>query len=138
MDGLVSTLGALFVAGLTVGVGPCMVHCAPALAFYVTGTADGWRAGLKAALGFALARLSAHTLLGALAGGIGASLVTPLLLLGPAAGLLPKVLKTPPPAPDPQARLWDPFAASRVRVGVGGRSEAVMGSFTVAARRISP
>jgi len=78
MEGLASTLGALFVAGLTVGMGPCMLHCAPAVAFYVTGTADGWRAGLKAAVSFGLARLSAHTLLGALAGGIGMQLVNRL------------------------------------------------------------
>lgn len=78
MAELTSTLGALFVTGLTVGIGPCMLHCAPALAFYVTGTAVGWRPGLKAAITFSLARLSAHTLLGALAGGIGAHLVTHL------------------------------------------------------------
>ncbi len=75
MEGFMSTLGALFVTGLTVGVGPCMLHCAPAVAFYVTGTAEGWRAGFKAAISFALARLAAHTLLGALAGGIGMQLV---------------------------------------------------------------
>ena len=76
MEGLTSTLGALFVTGLSVGMGPCMLHCAPVVAFYVTGTAEGWRAGLKAAFSFALARLTAHTLLGALAGGIGMQLVT--------------------------------------------------------------
>lgn len=78
MEELISTLGPIFVTGLAVGIGPCMLHCAPALAFYVTGTALDWRAGFKAALTFSLARLSAHTLLGALAGGMGLRLVTHL------------------------------------------------------------
>ncbi len=78
MEGLIATLGALFVTGLTVGVGSCMLACAPVVALYVAGTTDGWRAGLRATLVFSLARLSAYTLLGAIAGGIGMGLVSHL------------------------------------------------------------
>ncbi len=75
MEALLSTMGALFFTGLAVGIGPCMLHVGPAVAFYITGTALDWKAGLKAALVFSLARLSAHLLLGALAGGIGMRVV---------------------------------------------------------------
>lgn len=76
MEGLISTLGALFVTGLTLGISQCMISWAPVLALYVAGTAEGWQAGLKAALVFSLSRLLTYTLLGALAGGIGMRLVT--------------------------------------------------------------
>jgi len=46
------------------------------LLFYVAGTTDGWRAGLKATLVFSLARLIAYVLLGALAGFLGVHLVS--------------------------------------------------------------
>ncbi len=75
---MTATLGALFITGLTVGMGYCVFACAPVVALYVAGTTDGWRAGLRATLAFSLARVSAYTLLGALAGGIGMSLVTNL------------------------------------------------------------
>jgi len=71
-----STLAELFVAGLTLGVSQCMLSCAPMLLFYVAGTTDGWRAGLKATLVFSLARLIAYVLLGALAGFLGVHLVS--------------------------------------------------------------
>jgi len=72
---LMSMLGTLFVTGLTLGISQCMLSCAPLLALYVAGTAEGWRAGFKAALIFSLSRLLAYTLLGALAGAIGMRLV---------------------------------------------------------------
>ncbi len=78
MEEVTGTLGALFVTGLTVGVGSCMLACAPVVALYVAGTTDGWRAGLRATLVFSLARLSAYTLLGAIAGGVGMGLLTHL------------------------------------------------------------
>ncbi|HSW59085.1 MAG TPA: sulfite exporter TauE/SafE family protein [Dehalococcoidales bacterium] len=71
LEDLFSTLGALFVAGLTLGVSQCLLTCAPMLVLYVAGTAEVWQAGFKAALVFSLSRLLAYTLLGALAGGIG-------------------------------------------------------------------
>ncbi len=78
MEELTATLGALFITGLTVGMGSCVFACAPVVALYVAGSTDGWRAGLRATLAFSLARLSAYTLLGALAGAIGMTLVTSL------------------------------------------------------------
>lgn len=72
---MISTLGALLVMGLTLGVSQCTLSCAPLLILYVTGTREGWREGLKAALVFSLARLLAYILLGTLAGLLGMRLL---------------------------------------------------------------
>ena len=69
------TLGGVFVAGLSMGITSCMVHCSPVM-FYIGGTANGWRQGLRSVLAFSLARLASISLLGALAGGIGGYLMT--------------------------------------------------------------
>jgi len=71
VDVLTGALGGVFLAGLSMGVTSCAVHCSPVL-FYIGGTADGWRSGLKAVLVFAFSRLFGITVLGALAGGFGA------------------------------------------------------------------
>lgn len=72
---LTETLVTLFITGLTLGISQCLLSCAPVLVFYITGSAEGWREGLKASLIFSLARLFAYTMLGALAGVLGMSLV---------------------------------------------------------------
>lgn len=75
MGELISTLVMLFITELTLGMSQCMLSWAPVLTFYVAGTAEGWREGLRATLVFSLARLLAYTVLGALAGGLGMRLL---------------------------------------------------------------
>jgi sulfite exporter TauE/SafE len=58
----------LFLSGLALGLGPCMVFCLPILVPFIAGTRRGWLEGLKATLAFSLSRLAAYTLLGLLAG----------------------------------------------------------------------
>lgn len=53
------------------GMTSCAVHCSPVL-FYVGGSADGWKDGLRSVLVFSLFRLLGITALGMLAGGLGA------------------------------------------------------------------
>jgi cytochrome c biogenesis protein CcdA len=72
---LFGTLGGVFVAGLTMGVTSCMVHCSPVM-FYIGGTAKGWQQGFRSVFAFSLARLLSITLLGALAGGAGGYIMT--------------------------------------------------------------
>ena len=52
------------------GMTSCAVHCSPVL-FYVGGTANGWRGGLRSVLVFSIFRMLGITALGALAGGFG-------------------------------------------------------------------
>ncbi|MFP4612896.1 MAG: sulfite exporter TauE/SafE family protein [Spirochaetaceae bacterium] len=72
---LFGTLGGVFVAGLSMGVTSCLVHCSPVM-FYIGGTAKGWREGFHSVLAFSVARLVSITALGALAGAIGGYLMT--------------------------------------------------------------
>ena len=58
----------MFLTGLALGVGPCMLFCLPILIPFVAGTVDGWIEGLKAAIVFSLSRLMAYVLLGLVAG----------------------------------------------------------------------
>lgn len=58
----------LFLTGLTLGFGPCLLFCVPIIIPYVAGTSNGWKEGLKATMAFSLSRLSAYTLLGLAAG----------------------------------------------------------------------
>ena len=76
---LVASLGGMFLAGLSMGSTACVLHCAPVL-FYVGGTADGWRQGLRSVLVFSFARLIALTVLGAFAGAIGGLFFSYLLV----------------------------------------------------------
>ena len=55
-------------AGLSLGWGPCLAYCTVILAPYMAGTKTGWKEGLKSSLVFSMGRLTAYTLLGALAG----------------------------------------------------------------------
>jgi sulfite exporter TauE/SafE len=72
----------LFLTGLALGSGPCMLFCLPILIPFVAGTRDGWVEGLWATLAFSVSRLSAYTLLGLVAGLVGEVLVG--LVGGPA------------------------------------------------------
>ena len=58
----------LFTTGLVLGASQCVLSCVPMLAFYVAGTREGWRDGLKATLIFSFSRLFAYVLLGLVAG----------------------------------------------------------------------
>ncbi|MFP4374591.1 MAG: sulfite exporter TauE/SafE family protein [Spirochaetaceae bacterium] len=72
---LFGTLGGVFVAGLSMGVTSCLVHCSPVM-FYIGGTAQGRREGFRSVLAFSLARLVSITVLGALVGTAGGYLMT--------------------------------------------------------------
>jgi sulfite exporter TauE/SafE len=58
----------LFLVGLALGWGPCLVSCAPLLLPYIAATKGGWKEGLNSALIFTSARLTAYVLLGLLVG----------------------------------------------------------------------
>jgi cytochrome c biogenesis protein CcdA len=66
-----AALGGVFLAGLSMGMTSCALHCSPVL-FYVGASAEGWKDGLRSVLLFSLFRLLGITALGMLAGGIGA------------------------------------------------------------------
>lgn len=68
----------LFIIGMTVSFGPCLLFCSPVILPYIAATRKGWREGLGAVLIFLLARLVAYVLLGLLAGLLG-GLLTKLL-----------------------------------------------------------
>jgi sulfite exporter TauE/SafE len=61
----------LFLSGLVLGAGPCMLFCLPLLIPLVASTSKGWVEGIKATLAFSLSRLLAYTLLGLGAGFFG-------------------------------------------------------------------
>lgn len=65
----------LFLSGLALGVGPCLMFCLPMLVPYVAGTREGWVDSLKATFTFSLSRLSAYILLGLAAGLSGETLI---------------------------------------------------------------
>ena len=61
----------LFLSGLVLGAGPCMLFCFPLLIPLVASTSNGWVEGIKATLAFSLSRLLAYMLLGLGAGFFG-------------------------------------------------------------------
>ena len=61
----------LFLSGLVLGAGPCMLFCLPLLIPLVASTSNGWVEGIKATLAFSLSRLLAYMLLGLGAGFFG-------------------------------------------------------------------
>jgi len=61
----------LFIIGLTVSFGPCLLFCSPVILPYIAATKKGWREGLKSVLIFTLSRLVAYTILGLLVGLLG-------------------------------------------------------------------
>ncbi len=58
----------LFLAGLSLGWGPCLAYCAVIITPYMAGTKTGWKKGLRNSIVFSAGRLAAYMLLGALAG----------------------------------------------------------------------
>jgi len=61
----------LFILGLTVAYGPCLLFCSPAILAYIGGTSRGWRSGLRSALTFSLVRLLVQVVLVSLAAMLG-------------------------------------------------------------------
>ncbi|HIE43304.1 MAG TPA: sulfite exporter TauE/SafE family protein [Candidatus Omnitrophica bacterium] len=57
----------IFVAGITLGTGPCLLICLPILLPYISAKGTDWRGGFKLALIFSLSRLVSYSLLGLLA-----------------------------------------------------------------------
>lgn len=57
----------LFVAGFTMGWGPCLTYNAPLLLPYIGATERNWQGGLKVAFLFSIGRLLALAILGGLA-----------------------------------------------------------------------
>jgi len=57
----------LFIAGFTMGWGPCLVYTAPLLLPYIGATKRNWQDGLKVGLVFSIGRLLALAILGGLA-----------------------------------------------------------------------
>lgn len=61
----------LFIIGITVSFGPCLLFCSPLVLPYIAATRKGFSEGLKGILTFSFARLIAYGSLGLLAGGFG-------------------------------------------------------------------
>ncbi len=61
----------LFIIGLTLSFGPCLLFCSPVILPYIAATKKGWREGLKSIIIFSLSRLVAYTILGLLVGLLG-------------------------------------------------------------------
>jgi len=61
-------INELFLFGITLGWGQCLVSCSLVLAPYLAGTSTSWKEGLKNTLIFSSGRLTAYILLGAIAG----------------------------------------------------------------------
>jgi len=57
----------LFIAGFTMGWGPCLAYTAPLLLPYIGATKRNWKDGLKVGLVFSIGRLLALAILGGLA-----------------------------------------------------------------------
>ena len=62
---------ALFVAGLFMGLGPCLAFCGPILFPYIAGSKRSWLGGLKDILIFSASRVVIYGILGLLASSIG-------------------------------------------------------------------
>jgi len=63
-----STAIELFIIGITVSFGPCLLFCSQVILPYIAATRQGWREGLRTMLLFLFTRLVAYVLLGLLAG----------------------------------------------------------------------
>ena len=64
---MLSDSAKLFMAGLVMGWGPCLIHTAPLLLPYIGVTKRSWHGGLKLALEFSIGRFMAFVILGGLA-----------------------------------------------------------------------
>ncbi len=56
-----------FIAGITLGSGPCLLICLPILLPYISAKGTDWKTGLRLTLIFSFSRLLAYSLLGLLA-----------------------------------------------------------------------
>ncbi|MBN2097613.1 MAG: sulfite exporter TauE/SafE family protein [Candidatus Omnitrophica bacterium] len=65
----------VFVAGVTLGWGPCLYFCAPILLPYIAGAQKDWLAGLKISLAFSLARILPYTILSIISATLGQYLI---------------------------------------------------------------
>lgn len=64
---MLSDSAKLFMAGLVMGWGPCLIHTAPLLLPYIGVTKRSWHGGLKLALEFSIGKFIAFVILGGLA-----------------------------------------------------------------------
>ncbi|OIN95856.1 hypothetical protein AUJ66_08160 [Candidatus Desantisbacteria bacterium CG1_02_38_46] len=71
-------LSYAFILGFSVGVGPCLILCAPIVISYVVGTKSGWKEGFFATLVFSVWRTIPYLILGYLAGMAGQNLIPAL------------------------------------------------------------
>lgn len=67
--------GSLFLAGLFLGYGPCLLSCGPLLVAYIAATHANAEEGLKTYLVFSLTRLVVYSVFGVMAGVIGARVI---------------------------------------------------------------
>ena len=74
-------INELFLFGVTLGWGPCLVSCSLALAPYLACTGTSWKEGLRNTLIFSSGRLISYILLGAIAGFSG-KLISSVFILG--------------------------------------------------------
>lgn len=65
-----STTVELFIIGITVSFGPCLVFCSPVILPYIAATKQGWREGLRTTLIFLFTRLVAYVDISKVAGEI--------------------------------------------------------------------
>jgi sulfite exporter TauE/SafE len=65
------TLWSLFITGLFLGYGPCLLSCGPLLVSYIAATKKSGASGLKTYLIFSVTRLFVYVLFGVLAGAFG-------------------------------------------------------------------
>jgi len=76
---MLATIWSLFVTGIVLGSGPCLLSCGPLLLTYVASTKTGWASALKTYAIFCGVRLAVYAAFGAGAGMIGAWVVHHLL-----------------------------------------------------------
>ena len=65
----------VFIAGITLGWGPCLYFCAPILLPYIAATQKGWIGGFKATLAFSLSRIVPYIILSLLSATLGQYIV---------------------------------------------------------------
>lgn len=64
----------LFLLGLSLSFGPCLLFCSPILLPYIAATKKGWKEGFKNAIVFSLSKTVAYLFLGVLAAFLGAAI----------------------------------------------------------------
>jgi sulfite exporter TauE/SafE len=69
------TLWSLFITGLFLGYGPCLLSCGPLLVSYITATKESGISGVRTYLIFSATRLFVYMLFGVLAGVFGEGVI---------------------------------------------------------------